>query len=170
MIYKGKLKGRKHKNRLGEIASNAYSRKKAEGQREPWLLATSLPPSSTLAKQAVKLYQCRMQVEEGFRDIKSHRFGLGLNYHRTSSVARLQRLLLIANLAPIVLWLMGQATVDRGLHYQFQANSTRHKRVLSTLFIGLQMMQGSRIQLTQADINSAWVQFIELLHEQQWHT
>src|SRR3990167_1902911 len=85
VIFQGRLQGRKHKNRLGEIASNAYSRKKAESQREPWLLTTSLPPSSTLAKQAVKLYQCRMQVEEGFRDIKSHRFGLGLNYNRTQS-------------------------------------------------------------------------------------
>jgi hypothetical protein len=167
VIYQGQLKGRKHKNRLGEIATNAYSRKKAESQREPWLLATSLPPSSTLAKQAVKLYQRRMQVEEGFRDIKSHRFGLGLNYHRTSSATRLQMLLLIANLALIVLWLIGLATVHRGLHYQFQANSTRHKRVLSLMFIGLQMMHDTRIQLTQDDINVAWCQLIELLHKQQ---
>jgi len=167
VIYQGQLQGRKHKNRLGEIASNAYSRKKAESQREPWLLTTSLPPSSTLAKQAVKLYQCRMQVEEGFRDIKSHRFGLGLNYHRTQSAVRLQMLLLIANLACIVLWLIGLATVHRGQHYQFQANSVRHKRVLSLLFIGLHMMHDTRIQLTHDDMNMAWLQLIDLLHEQQ---
>jgi hypothetical protein len=167
VIYQGRLQGRKHKNRLGKIASNAYSRKKAESQREPWLLTTSLPPSSTLAKQAVKLYQCRMQVEEGFRDIKSHRFGLGLNYHRTQSAVRLQMLLLIANLACIVLWLIGLATVHRGQHYQFQANSVRHKRVLSLLFIGLLMMHDTRIQLTHDDLNMAWLQLIELLHEQQ---
>jgi hypothetical protein len=167
VIYQGQLKGRKHKNRLGETAENVYSRKKAAAQREPWLLATSLPPSSTLAKQAVKLYQGRMQVEESFRDIKSHRFGLGLNYHRTNSADRLQMLLLIANLACIVLWLIGLATVHRGRHYQFQANSVCHKRVLSLMFIGLQMIHDTRIQLTQDDINVAWIQLIELLHEQQ---
>ena len=170
VIYKDPLKGRKHKNRLGDIAANVYSRKKAQSQREPWLLTTSLPPSATLAKKVVNLYRQRMQVEECFRDVKSHRFGLGLNYHRTSSAARLQMLLLIANLACIALWLIGLATVYRGQHYQFQANSIRHKRVLSIIFIGLQMIHETRIRLTHDDITVAWIQFIELLHEQQWRS
>lgn len=168
VIYKDPLKGRKHKNRLGEIAANAYSRKKAQSQREPWLLATSLPPSARLAKQVVNLYRQRMQVEEGFRDVKSHRFGLGLDYHRTSSAARLQMLLLIAALAFIVLWLLGLATVYSGQHYQFQANSIRHKRVLSIIFIGLQMIHETRIRLTRNNIDAAWIQFNDLLYAQQW--
>lgn len=170
VLYKDPRKGRKHKNRLGAIAANAHSRKKAKSQREPWLLATSLPPSSTLAKKVVNLYRQRMQVEEAFRDVKSHRFGLGLNYHRTNSVARLQMLLFIANLALIVLWLLGLATMLSGQHYQFQANSIRHKRVLSIIFIGLQMIHETRIRLTQNNIDAAWIQLNDLLLAQQWQT
>lgn len=162
VVYKGKLKGRKHKNRLGDTAENAYSRKKAAAQREPWLLATSLPVSSKLAKQTVNIYRLRMQVEEGFRDLKSHRFGLGLNYHRTDSAARLQVLLLIANLALIVIWLLGEATILKRQHYQFQANSVRDKQVLSVIFIGLQMVHDTRIHLSVDDINNAWVRLNEL--------
>jgi len=97
-----------------------------------------------------------MQIEEGFRDVKSHRFGLGLNYHRTHSAIRLQSLLLIANLALMVIWLLGCATMLRQQHYQFQANSVRHKRVLSVIFIGLQMIHDTRINLSSQDINDAW--------------
>jgi len=170
VIYKDPPKGRKHKNRLDEIAANAYSRKKAQSQHEPWLLATSLPSSAMPAKKVVNLYRQRMQVEEGFRDVKSHRFGLGLDYHRTSSAARLQMLLLIADLAFIVLWLLGLATVFSGQHYPFQANSIRHKRGLSTIFIGLQMIHETRIRLTRNNIDAAWIQLNDLLQEQQWQT
>ncbi len=156
VIYKGKLKGRQHNNRFGEPAENAYSRQKAAAQREPWLLATSLPATSGLAKKAVNIYRQRMQIEEGFRDVKSHRFGLGLHYHRTHSAARLQILLLIANLALMVIWLLGCATMLRQQQYQFQANSVRHKRVLSVIFIGLQMIHDTRINLSSQDINDAW--------------
>lgn len=162
VVVKTKEKGRKHKTRFGETAENAYSRKKAAAQREPWLLATSLPDSSKLAKQVVKLYRLRMQVEEGFRDIKSHRFGLGLNYHRTGSVVRLQMLLLIAHLACFVLWLLGWATTLKQQHYQFQANTVRDKRVLSVIFIGLQMIHNTRIHLSISDIHAAWMKLDEL--------
>jgi len=55
----------------------------AEREKEPWLLATSLPVTSTLAKKVVKLYSARMQIEESFRDIKSYRFGAGLELNLT---------------------------------------------------------------------------------------
>ncbi len=170
VIYQGKLKGRKHKNRLGESAENSYSRKKAAGQREPWLLATSLPVTSTFAKKVSRLYRLRMQIEEGFRDVKSHRFGLGLTYHRTASVMRLQILLLLASLAMMVLWLLGLATVISDQHYQFQANSVRHKRVLSIVFIGLQMIQNTRIRLPDKYIRMAEQEFQCLLLKHQWES
>lgn len=156
VVYKNIAKGRKHYTRFGEPAENHYSRKKAAGQREPWLLATSLPVSSKLAKQIVTIYRQRMQIEESFRDLKSHRFGLSLNYHRTTSVARLQVLLLLAHLALIVIWLLGQATILKQQHYQFQANSVKHKNVLSVIFIGMQMIQNSRIKINCEDIHQAW--------------
>ena len=162
IIVKQKPQGRKHKTRFGEVAQNSHSRKQAAGQSEPWLLATSLPVTSTLAKKAVRLYRTRMQIEEGFRDIKSHRFGLSLNYHRTESVERLKILLLIATLALMVLWLMGMAVILLEQHYQFQANSVRNKKVLSVIFIGLQVVHDARIRLSKADIESAWKQLLEL--------
>ena len=112
MVYRGKLQGRKQKNRLGDIAKNSKSRKHAVGHREPWLLATSLNINSTGAKKVVQIYRLRMQIEESFRDIKSHRFGLSMTYHRTASVERLKVLLLIAILALMVLWILGMR-----LHY-----------------------------------------------------
>lgn len=168
VIYKNKAKGRKHYNRFGEPAENNYSRKKALGQREPWLLATSLPVTVKFAKRIIRIYKLRMQIEEGFRDVKSHRSGLGLNYHRTASVVRLQVLLLLANLAMIVLWLLGLATVLSGQHYQFQANSVRHKRVLSVVFVGLQMIQQTKLILPDKIIKMAEQEFQCLLQQHRW--
>lgn len=156
IIYKGKRQGRKDINMMGDVAKNQRSLKHAAGQREPWLLATSLLENTTIAKKVVQLYRLRMQIEEGFRDIKSHRFGLSLTYHRTSSVERLQVLLLISTLAIVVLWLLGMAVVLRQEHYQFQANSVRHRNVLSVIFIGLQMIYDTRTRLSRHDITAAW--------------
>ena len=69
---------------------------------------------------------------------------------RSASVERLQVLVFIASLALLVLWLVGTATIAQGAHYQFQANSVRHKRILSVLFVGLQLVQDTRIILTRA--------------------
>jgi hypothetical protein len=168
VIYQGKPQGRKHLTRFGEVAENAYSRKKASAQREPWLLATSLPVGINLAKKVVAIYRMRMSIEEGFRDLKSHRYGLGLTYHRTHSVDRLQVLLLIANLAMMVILLLGMAAVLKGIQYQFQANSVRYKRVLSVIFIGLKMIREQRNQLTERDIRKAWITLQQCLREPQW--
>ena len=109
-----------------------------------------------------------MSIEEGFRDMKSHQFGLGLTYHRCASVERLQVLVFIASLALLVLWLVGTATIAQGAHYQFQANSVRHKRILSVLFVGLQMVQDTRIILTPAAMKAAWSALRELPDAQPW--
>ena len=109
-----------------------------------------------------------MQIEEGFRDVKSHRFGLSLSYHRAYNIVRLQVLLLIAILALTVLWLLGMATILLEQHYQFQANSVRHKKVLSIIFIGLQMVHETKIHLSGDDISAAWDQLNVLQNHQWW--
>ena len=103
----------------------------------PLLLATSLPPCSKLAKKIVALYTLRMEIEESCRDLKSTHFGLSLELHLTYQVERLQILLLIAALALMVAWLMGKATELTEQHWQYQANTVRKRKVLSTIFIGL---------------------------------
>ena len=97
-----------------------------------------------------------MQIEEAFRDLKSTRFGLSLELHRSYQVERLQALLLIATLALMVAWLLGQATQNTGQHRQYQANTVRNRVVLSTMFIGLQVIDDARVTLRWVDILAAW--------------
>jgi len=166
VLYKGKAKGRVHKNRLGERARNSYSRKHAARAREPWLLATSLAPCSTLARKVVRLYGLRMQIEEAFRDLKSTRFGLSLELHLTYQVQRLQVLLLVAMLALMVAWIMGKATELTDQHRQYQANTVKDRLVLSTIFLGLRVIDDARITLTKDDIGQAWLKLDEIIQTQ----
>lgn len=163
VLYKAKPKGRVHLSRLGQRVRSSHSRKHEQSQREPWLLGTSLPEGFKLAEKAVKLYALRMQIEEAFRDLKSTRFGLSLELHRTYHVERLQVLLLIAALALLVAWLMGKATELSGQHRQYQANTVRHRVVLSTIFIGLKVIDDHRITLHLTDILAAMMSLDEII-------
>ncbi len=105
-----------------------------------------------------------MQIEESFRDLKSTRFGLSLEMHLTYREERLQVMLLIAALALMVAWLMGKATEVTEQHWQYQANTVRTRRVLSTIFIGLKMLGDRRTELTARDVIIAWVTLQEIIH------
>jgi len=161
VLYKGKPKGRVHLNRLGQRVRSSHSRKHQQAQREPWLLGTSLPEGFKLAEKAVKLYALRMQIEEAFRDLKSTRFGLSLELHHTYQLERLQVLLLIATLALMVAWIIGKATQHTGQHRHYQANTVRDRVVLSTIFLGLKVIDDPRVSLRFADVIAA----INSLHE-----
>jgi hypothetical protein len=163
VLYKGKPKGRVHLNRLGQRVRSSHSRKHEQAQREPWLLGTSLPQGFKRAEKAVKLYALRMQIEEAFRDLKSTRFGLSLELHHTYQLERLQVLLLIATLALIVAWLMGRATELTGQHRHYQANTVRNRVVLSTIFLGLKVIDDPRVVLRLADLIAAIKSLDEIL-------
>jgi len=83
IIYKGKPKGRIKKTKFGERCQSSHSIKNSAKEKEPWLLASSMKVNSKLAKQVKRIYATRMQIEENFRDVKSARFGLGLELHGT---------------------------------------------------------------------------------------
>ncbi|GAB3396466.1 hypothetical protein GCM10027514_45240 [Azotobacter armeniacus] len=74
--------------------------------------APALPEAQWNAAQVVAIYQRRMQVEEGFRDLKSHRLGIGLELHRSRCPRRIEILLLIAVLANYALCLLGLQARD----------------------------------------------------------
>lgn len=95
---------------------------------DPWLLATSVSDGD--ADYIVRLYAKRMQIEETFRDAKSHRFGWSLEDVRTSCRHRAAVLLLLAALAHVVVTAIGFEVERRGLHRAYQANTVR-RRVLS---------------------------------------
>lgn len=75
-------------------------------EREPWLLATSLSPQRASAAQIVAIYAKRMQIELAFRDLKSHRFGVGFEDSLSRAPKRLAVLLLLHAMAAFAAWLL----------------------------------------------------------------
>lgn len=89
-----------------------------------------------------------MQIEEGFRDIKSLRFGFAFDLHRTRCPRRIEILLLIAALACYALYLAGFQAQTAGQSRHFQSNSIRHKTVLSLWRLGLEYLRRSITELS----------------------
>lgn len=131
--------------------------------RAPWLLATSLPHRKHGGRRIKNLYAQRMQIEATFRDMKSHRWGFGLRYARCNDSKRLEILLLIAALATVVLWLAGLCAQAQGWARHFQANTERRRQVLSTVFIGQQLLQRHGDQLPFAVSRQALFQLHSLI-------
>ncbi|WP_413791797.1 IS4 family transposase [Pseudomonas sp. N4] len=140
-------KGRKHQRVTGSIAKNKLSRVCAHRESEPWLLASNLPEQQWSPAQIAAIYKRRMQIEEGFRDVKSHRFGFAFDLHRSHCPERIEALLLIAALTNYVTFLMGLLARQRGHERHFQSNSLKDKRVLSLWRLGLEYFRrnGARI-------------------------
>lgn len=159
VLYKQPPKGRRSMNRAGKPYANQKAKKYAKGANEPWLLCTSLPLNRTLAKKAVNIYRQRMQIEESFRTMKNEHYGLGLARGRTYKQARLEILILLTTLANLVLILTGLAVQGKGLHYSYQANTERKRRVLSFHFLGLRAIASRRTHLDDED----WIEAIQSL-------
>ena len=161
VLYKGKAKGRSKITCHGERARSHNSEQCARREREPWLLATSLPATSKLAKRVVALYSARMQIEESFRDVKSVRFGIGFELNLTRSKKRLQVLLLIAMFATFILWLLGMAARRRQQHLQYQANTVKDRHVLSVVYLGLRVACDRRFEFTLSELRPV----MRILHD-----
>ena len=77
-----------------------------------------------------------MQIEEGFRDLKSTKYGFGFEHVKTTHIYRLNIFFLIAMLAAFLAWIIGFLAESMGLQSQYQANSTKNRRVLSLFYLG----------------------------------
>ena len=122
--------------------------------RVPWVLATSHEDLS--AKHIMALYGQRMQIEETFRDTKNIRFGWSFRHALARSANRYAILLLLAALAGFVLTLIAIAAEKKELHLRFQANTVRHRRVLSLFHLGKTILAHARPpDLTLLDIKDA---------------
>lgn len=95
------------RNRKPQRSTQAEKSRKSAS--EPWLLVTSLESSALTARQVVAAYAKRMQIEQAFRDLKSHQYGMGLEDSQTRSAPRLAVLLMLHALAILAAWLMGLA-------------------------------------------------------------
>jgi hypothetical protein len=131
--------------------------------RDPWLLATSLPHAGGAARRVVRLYALRMKIEEGIRDTKDARWGFALRYARSRRAERMEALLLLAALGALACWLAGLAAAARQWARHFQANTVRRRAVLSTVFVGRQLLTSLRFRLRCADLRHALTQLPALV-------
>lgn len=138
--YKHKLVGRHKITRTGKIDKHKDSIKYSKSYREPWILASSLKGFSA-ANRVIKIYKFRMTIEGSFRDNKSTEFGLSMNENITIKAVRYTVWLVIATLASFIAWVIGYAAEQQSLHYDFQANTYRHRRVLSFFYLGCQIVR-----------------------------
>lgn len=131
---------------------NKEERELRQAALDPWLLATSLSDGD--AGFIVQLYAKRMQIEETFRDAKSHRFGWSFGCVRLSSPQRTATLLVLAAFAMVVVTMIGMTVERRGIHRAYQAN-TAQRRVLSLLALASAVLRRGEIeQLSLQDFHS----------------
>jgi len=123
--------------------------------KDPWLLATSLPHTGDAARRVVTLYALRMKIEEGIRDTKDARWGFALRYARSRQAERLEVLLLLAALGTLACWLAGRAAEARGWVRHFQVNTVCRRAVLSTIFVGRQVLTSLRFRLRSSELHTA---------------
>jgi len=142
---------------------HATARRCRQRHKDPWLLATSLPHRAGAARRVVTLYALRMKIEEGIRDTKDARWGFALRYARSRRAERLEILLLLAALGTLACWLAGLAAEAHEWGRHFQPNTIRIRRVLSTVFIGRQLLRSLRCRLRCSDFRHGLTQLPELI-------
>ena len=106
-LHRRPAKQRHHKTKLGKPCRSSNSNKARAAQKEPWLLAVSPRLKSLSAREVIRAYTGRMQIEQTFRDLKSPRCAFGLSNCQTRSAPRMAMLLLIGALASYALWIIG---------------------------------------------------------------
>jgi hypothetical protein len=107
----------------------------AAREREPWLLVASPALQNLSAQQLVTLYKRRMQIEESFRDLKSHRYGQGFEDSLTRKGARIEVLLLINAMAAFASWIVGTTCEITGLDRWLSPRRSK-RRLYSALRLG----------------------------------
>ncbi len=122
-------------NRDGSSQQDTDAKRARKRTQEPWLLHTSLSASQASASNIIKMYAKRMQIEEAFRDLKSSRFGVGLEHSQSRKQARLHILLLLQTLAEFVAWVMA-ITATLTQHYEPVARQSKQRLKYSMQRLG----------------------------------
>lgn len=156
-LYK-KFKEEATKEQVAKVRKIKHGRKEKDycnAAKKPWLIASSF---EIPAGKIMTIYKRRMKIEHDFRDSKDPKWGLGIRASRASDPMRLILQLLIGFLASVILWLIGLCLEKKGLHRDFQANSIRHKRVLSLIFLALEAIRSGYMKFVSE------LDFCELRH------
>jgi hypothetical protein len=158
-LYKGKniiKKKTKKRKKLSSRSSKKHhkgeddhARKKAA---DPWLIVTSKPNKYSSAKKIIDSYTKRMKIELEFRSTKNMQVGVGLDKARSRDEKRLEILLLIGALAMFMLWIVGLAGEYKSLQYNYQANTIKTHRVLSVIYLGMQIINQAKYEITKDDL------------------
>ncbi len=142
--------GRHDKTAFGSIARSRKSLKAARNQREPWLLLAALQLGHLTAKAIVRIYRQRMQIEEGFRDLKSLYYGQGYEANRSRDPKRLAILVLIAALAAFLLFMIGAAAERKHLQCGMHASSAK-RRVYSLPFLAMLILNITKVEIDASE-------------------
>ena len=152
VLYKRKAKRRKAKKKRGGVSQRTTDKIHEKEAREPWLLVFKLPDKyMNKTKTAVKLYTQRMQIEENFRDTKNNKLGIGLEVVNSKCAKRFENLLLIAALMLFLLWCIGYTAVLKGMQYSLQANTIRHRAVLSVISVAREIIDDERYRIPEEE-------------------
>lgn len=139
-LIKKKPKNRKSTRRKPGGKRDELNHK--QSGKEAWLIASSLLGGDYIKiKRIEKLYGTRMQIEQGFRDTKSHHFGFGMRDAYSRDVKRIQVLLLILMFAAWIAWMIGHYLEKKNMHLDFQSNSIKKRRVLSFVYLGIRALE-----------------------------
>ena len=148
-------KQRKAMTYTGKKRQSKRDKVHASWEKEPWLLVASLSLQSRSAKQMVKLYRTRMQIEEGFRDCKATHYGLGLSQHRSMKENRRSILCLLAALATFLLWCIGTAGRKTPIAKQVRVNSSSKREPYSVICLARLLIPLKNFHLTEKQITRA---------------
>lgn len=165
-LLKKKKQGRIKKTVFGQRCKMKHSEKNAHRERTPWLIVTSLEGGVTITKRVINLYKTRMQIEEAFRDIKNSRWGFSLDEARVSTAYRYENLLLIGTLATFTVWLTGKVAEIKQIHRHYQANTIKTRHVLSTFYLGCQVVKNTTIEFRRQDYQQAVAALRQQVSEQ----
>lgn len=161
-----KPKGRIVKTTRGKTTSTVSNGKYSQANSEPWILATNLP-SDLGPVDIINLYFKRMQIEESFRDVKSHQFGLSGRYVRTQSVERWGVKMLLAAIVQITYWVIGIIAHSQNKQSYFQANTVKDKKIFSYFTLGRLMIEHNQLhslapdtrplqEIIEQELNRVW--------------
>lgn len=159
VLVRRRRRGRVELTCSGKRARSGHSRKMAVRANEPWLLAVSQSLGALPAAVIVSLYAKRMQIEQSFRDLKSHRYGCGFEDTLSRSAERLEMLLLIHMLASLVAWLVALAATANTVARVCTPSLTKR---YSLLWIGWACLRHNRVPWSGPPVSSP-ASLIELL-------
>lgn len=155
VLVKKSAKARQSLTLAGQKRRSGHSKIHSRRQTEPWVLVASLSLQGYTDKQITNLYSLRMQIEEGFRDCKSVRYGLGLSQHQHTNLKRRSVLCLLACLASFMLWCIGHAAQNTCLAKQVRVNSSSRRKVYSDVFLARILLQQKRFRVRLKQLEAA---------------